>query len=98
MFSNCGRDSPLYWSSPVPPIFPHRQVPMNPRRALIPSLVSVLALVAVCASASAQQWQVFEEESVSLDYRNAADTESVFSVLCGAGHSDITIPLAPGIK
>jgi hypothetical protein len=71
---------------------------MNPRRALIPSLVSVLALVAVCASASAQQWQVFEEESVSLDYRNAADTESVFSVLCGARHSDITIPLAPGIK
>jgi hypothetical protein len=71
---------------------------MKLRCALVPSFASVLALIAVCASASAQQWQVFEEESVSLDYRNAADTESVFSVLCGARHSDITIPLAPGIK
>jgi hypothetical protein len=71
---------------------------MKLRHAFAPLLASVLALLAASASASAQQWQVFEEESVSLDYRNAEDTESVFSVLCGAGHSDITIPLAPGIK
>lgn len=71
---------------------------MKLRRAVVPSLASVLALVAVGASAAAQQWIIFEEESVSLDYRNAADTESVLSVACGSNHSEIVIPLAPGLK
>lgn len=61
-------------------------------------LAFILAVLAISASASAQQWKVYEGESVSLDYRNAADSESVFSVACGSSHSDITIPLVPGIK
>jgi hypothetical protein len=52
-------------------------------------------VLALSASASAQQWKVYQGESVSLDYRNAADSESLLSVACGSSHSDITIPLVP---
>jgi hypothetical protein len=59
-----------------------------------------LALVALAAAtpAAAQQWKVYQEERVSLEYRNAADTASLFAVSCGSKSSDITIGLAPGIK
>src|SRR5882762_8476172 len=60
----------------------------------IASALSVLGT----GSASAQKWQMFEEEGVSLEYRNAADTESLISVSCSARQSEIYVPLAPGMK
>ena len=66
------------------------------RRALLCATPVVLCLT--CAPASAQQWKIYEEESVSLDYRNAADTSSLLSVTCGSGHSDVTVPIDPGVK
>jgi hypothetical protein len=68
------------------------------KHPILCGFAAILGVLAIAAPAAAQQWKIFEEESVSLDYRNAADTESIFSVLCGSSHSDITIPLAPGIK
>jgi hypothetical protein len=61
-------------------------------------VLSLLAAVALCAPASAQQWKVYEEESISLDYRNAADTSTLLSVACGSDHADVTVPIDPGVK
>jgi hypothetical protein len=61
-------------------------------------VLSLVAAVALSAPAAAQQWKVYEEESVSLAYRDAADTVTLLSVACGAGHSDVTVPLDPGLK
>jgi hypothetical protein len=36
--------------------------------------------------------------SVSLAYRNAADTSSLLSVGCGSDHSDVTVLVDPGVK
>jgi hypothetical protein len=62
----------------------------------------VFAASALCllgmSPASAQQWKMFEEEGVSLEYRNAADTESLISVACSPQQSEIFVPLAPGMK
>jgi hypothetical protein len=62
------------------------------------SLALALVTLVAAAPAAAPQWKVYEEERVSLDYRNAADTASLFSVSCGSTSSDITIPLDPGVK
>jgi hypothetical protein len=62
------------------------------------SLALVVIALATASPAAAQQWKVSEEERVVLEYRNAADTASLFAVSCGSKGSDITIPLDPGIK
>lgn len=59
---------------------------------------SILGVVLMSAPASAQQWKIYKEESVSLEYRNAADTELMFAVQCASRQSEIVIPLPPGIK
>jgi len=68
------------------------------RHPISVSLALALVSLAAAAPAAAQQWKVYEEERVALEYRNAADTASLFAVSCGSKGSDITIPLAPGIK
>ena len=70
---------------------------MSKDSILLP-LACVLGVLFVSAPASAQTWKIEQGESISLEYRNAADTESMLSVSCGARHSDIVIPLAPGTK
>jgi hypothetical protein len=59
-------------------------------------LAAILAITATAAHA--EQWQMFEEEGVSLEYRNAADTASLMSVACSARLSEIFVPLDPGTK
>jgi hypothetical protein len=65
---------------------------------ILSSLALALVTLAAAAPAAAQQWKVYEEERVALEYRNAADTTSLFAISCGSKSSDITIPLAPVIK
>jgi hypothetical protein len=60
--------------------------------------ISILVVFLISGPALAQEWKVYQEESVSLEYRNAADTESVLSVDCASSQSEIVIPLSPGTK
>jgi hypothetical protein len=46
----------------------------------------------------AQQWKVLEEESITLEYRNAEDTASILAISCSDSRSDIVVPLNPGVK
>ena len=62
------------------------------------SLALALVTLAAAAPAAAQQWKVYDEERVALEYRNVADTASLFAVSCGSKSSDIVIPLEPGVK
>ncbi len=68
------------------------------KRRILPALAAAIGALSIAAPASAQQWKIDQGEAVSLEYRNAADTESMLSVSCGAGYSDIAIGLPPGIK
>ncbi len=69
---------------------------MSSNRALC--LASIHAALLISVPAAAGQWKIFKEEGVSLEYRNAADTELVVSVYCSSGGSQIVIPLPPGVK
>ena len=60
--------------------------------------LAAASLLPAPASAGRAQWKVFEEESVSMEYRNAADTESLISISCSARDSRIWIPVGPGVK
>jgi hypothetical protein len=71
----------------------------------MPMNISIAVAIAAMAAglllpdvASAQQWKVYQEEGVSLGYRNAADTESLLSIDCSAKASDVVVPVPPGVK
>jgi len=61
-------------------------------------VLTLLCGTAAATPATAQKWVVSEEESVTLEYRNAADTASILSVSCHTELSDIVVPINPGTK
>lgn len=60
-------------------------------------LIAAAILALGSTPASAQKWQVLEEESVSLSYVNAQG-ETVLAISCHPNGSDIVVPVSPGVK
>lgn len=56
-----------------------------------------LALLVV-SPGFAQSWKVEQEESVSLQYRDAKDEASLIEVSCSGTDSSVVVPVPPGIR
>lgn len=58
----------------------------------------IICALLAAAPTLAQSWKVEQEESVSLQYRDAADESSLFEVHCTGSESQIVVPATTGIR
>lgn len=64
-----------------------------------PKLLIACFLLSTCAMpCAADEWKIYQEEMVTLDYRNTSDTASLLSILCSPGHSQVAVPVDPGVS
>ena len=62
-------------------------------------LLIVLSLLLIgAAPCAANEWKIYQEEMVTLDYRNTGDTASLLSILCSPQQSQVAIPVDPGVS
>jgi hypothetical protein len=64
-----------------------------------PKLLTVSFLLLISAApCAADEWKIYQEEMVTLDYRNAGDTASLLSISCSPEQSQVAIPVDPGVS
>lgn len=64
-----------------------------------PKLLIVAFLLTIGATpCAANEWKIYQEEMVTLDYRNTGDTASLLSILCSPRQSQVAIPVDPGVS